>query len=886
MLKTSLLRHNRQLIVFSLMLLLFLGALATWGAHQHFLAKTKSAHIGTQTALLKERIDKKEKILHGVMLALSQNSAIQKALAYEDRDALDRELGHLRETFSTWTGFDNYGFHAITFDGRSLYRSYDPDSFGQDVSAHPMLQQAMSDLTAAVTRLELSGFGDAYRVVSIQPVFSVDDPQELVGFITVSQGLKQVLNEFSDQGHAYAVFRKGRVADSDSASSWGVDKAAYFSGQAVSDWRLNAQSMRAGELHEKGQWFYFVQPLNFDASGDAPEAYHLVATPRERLLDQAWEKTFQVIWVLIAALIALVLGGLMQLGLLHFNVLKPLRGLTQTMRNIVDTQRYDQPVWIDKDDEIGEVSQAFNQLLQTTNRVLFDLKYLKIAIDQTLIVSRAAPTGTITDVNDNFCEISGYAREELIGQPHSIIRHPDTPSETFRDLWATIQRHRIWSGEIQNRRKDGSSYHVMSHIIPILDAEGRLVEYLSIRQDISLIVALRESLQASAEEAQKEKALAQEANQAKSQFLSSMSHELRTPLNAIIGFSQLMELSEMGAQQTQQLQTIQASGKHLLQLINDILEFAKLEVGQLPMQFAVTDMVALTDEATQLIAADAKAQGIRLESEHQSGAAFAYVDALRARQVMINLLSNAIKYNRPEGRVSVTSRQVDTVDGQAWQLQVADTGIGMSPEQLSQLFEPFNRLGQESSGVEGTGIGLSITRDLIEQMHGRIEVRSQPGQGTAFLVYFPLVEAGESVDPDSDRPVPDPAARKPSDQTVMVLCVDSDPGRMAALSEAVEPFDRVTLKIAPTWDNAQDQWRHSWPHVVVLNACDSEVPERVATLKAEYEEAGHALQLYGMVEKTDQAVALCHQTLFDALLPLPIDQAHLHARLTAVRLGL
>ncbi|MDR9500137.1 MAG: hypothetical protein RI556_13245, partial [Hydrogenovibrio sp.] len=100
------------------------------------------------------------------------------------------------------------------------------------------------------------------------------------------------------------------------------------------------------------------------------------------------------------------------------------------------------------------------------------------------------------------------------------------------------------------------------------------------------------------------------------------------------------------------------------------------------------------------------------------------------------------------------------------------------------------------------------------------------------------------------------------------------------------PFDRVTLTIAPTWDNAQDQWRHGWPHVVVMNACDPEVPERVAALKAEYEEAGHALQLYGMVEKTDQAVTLCHQTLFDALLPLPIDQAHLHARLTAVRLGL
>ncbi|KUJ72782.1 HAMP domain-containing histidine kinase [Thiomicrospira sp. WB1] len=883
MFRTSLLRRNRQVLAFSLLLLLSLGILSLWAAHHYFLAEAKSGFVAKQTALLQERIDKKQKILHGVMLALSQNSTIQRALAFEDRQALHEELGHLRETFATWTGFENYGFHAITFDGRSLYRSYAPDSFGQDVRQHPMMREAMSDLTQAVTRLGQGGFGQAYRVVSIQPVFSLTDATELVGFMTVSQGLKQVRLEFEQSQMPYAVFRQTPGSDKTASPVWQVDAAEYFSGQPIATWQLSQWDLMPGQVHKKAHWYYFVQPLNFGLAA-SPEAYHLVAVPQVRLQEQAWQKTMQVAWVLVAALLAMVVGGLMQLGLLHFNVLKPLRRLTAAMQDIVTTQRYDRSVWVDQDDEIGDVSQAFNQLLDKTNRVLFDLKYLKIAIDQTLIVSRADLHGTITDVNDRFCEISGYHRDELLGQPHSLVRHPDMPSETFRDLWATIQSKEIWSGEIQNQRRDGTSYHVMSHIIPILDAEGNLTEYLSIRQDISLIVALKESLQAAAEEARKEKALAQEANQAKSQFLSSMSHELRTPLNAIIGFSQLLELSQKDAQQTQQLQTIQASGKHLLQLINDILEFAKLEVGQLPMQFEATEMVGLTEEATQLIASEADAQGIGLDVEHRDAPVFAQVDPLRARQVMINLLSNAIKYNQPHGRVSVTSRQVATDQGPMWQLKVVDTGIGMDADQLASLFEPFNRLGQERSGIEGTGIGLSITRDLIEQMKGRIEVTSQPGEGSCFVVRFPVIDPAERPLSEEDQAVSDPT--QASRQTLSILYVETDPQRMSVVSEAIESFDDVTLNIAPTWANAEDQWCHGWPQIVMVNACDAQAPEQTEKLRRAYEDAGRSVQLYGVLDKSAQSASLCHQSVFDSLVFLPLDQTHFRARLTAVRLGL
>ena len=171
---TSLLRRNRQLLALSLVVVLVVGLASIWGGYQYFLTQAKQGFVTKQTALLKERIDKKQKILHGVMLTLAQTPSVQKALAFEDRDALAQALGPLRGQFAQWTGFENYGFHAITFDGRSLYRSYAPDSYGQDVSAHPLMQQAMADLSRPVTRLGQSGFGQAHRVISIQPVFAPD----------------------------------------------------------------------------------------------------------------------------------------------------------------------------------------------------------------------------------------------------------------------------------------------------------------------------------------------------------------------------------------------------------------------------------------------------------------------------------------------------------------------------------------------------------------------------------------------------------------------------------------------------------------------------------------------------------------------------------------
>ncbi len=229
------------------------------------------------------------------------------------------------------------------------------------------------------------------------------------------------------------------------------------------------------------------------------------------------------------------------------------------------------------------------------------------------------------------------------------------------------------------------------------------------------------------------------ANVAKSAFISRASHELRTPLNAVVGFAQLLETTPAvieDDQLAQQVGLILSAGNHLTTLVDDLLHLSRIESGQLALSEAPVDLCAVVFESIQLLEAAAAARGIHL---HQGTPAQAWVlaDRTRLRQVLINLASNAVKYNRLNGRVELLVRRQEG----HWCVQIHDTGEGLTTEQLSHLYEPFNRLGAERGPVEGTGLGLSIARQLVLGMKGRLEVQSTPGQGSVFSVSLPAIPA-------------------------------------------------------------------------------------------------------------------------------------------------
>ncbi|SER14715.1 Signal transduction histidine kinase [Solimonas aquatica] len=235
----------------------------------------------------------------------------------------------------------------------------------------------------------------------------------------------------------------------------------------------------------------------------------------------------------------------------------------------------------------------------------------------------------------------------------------------------------------------------------------------------------------------KRAAEAQSANQAKTQFLSRISHELRTPLNAILGFAQLLESDLQGSAQAPQVEQILLAGRHLLALIDEVLDIARIESGSLKLKLEAQPLQPLIQEACDLVAPLATRHRIRLQhsGEHENLAALA--DRQRLLQVLINLLSNAIKYNRPQGEVRISLQESE---GKV-RIAVQDSGVGIPAAQIPRLFTPFDRLGAESGTVEGTGLGLAVSRQLMLHMGGDIEVSSKPGQGSVFVLRLDMAQA-------------------------------------------------------------------------------------------------------------------------------------------------
>jgi protein-histidine pros-kinase len=262
-------------------------------------------------------------------------------------------------------------------------------------------------------------------------------------------------------------------------------------------------------------------------------------------------------------------------------------------------------------------------------------------------------------------------------------------------------------------------------------------------RDLRLIVALRDvSTLREAEQAQLARKQAEAANQAKTEFLSFMSHELRTPLNAILGFAQVMlseQTPEPSKRQRGQLGHIRAAGKHLHVLISDLLDMGRIEAGKLAVDCQPLALEDALDDVFLVLDAMAQSAGLRFEKPRDlARLPLVLADATRLRQLLLNLLSNAIKYNRPKGSVNVFA----SVSDDAVILHVEDTGIGMSAAQVEQLFVPYNRLGRESSRIEGVGIGLVVTKKLVDLMNMKLHIESEPGKGTRATLTIPRADPG------------------------------------------------------------------------------------------------------------------------------------------------
>jgi len=338
-------------------------------------------------------------------------------------------------------------------------------------------------------------------------------------------------------------------------------------------------------------------------------------------------------------------------------------------------------------------------------------------------------------VNRRFEEVLNVRADVVVGRTDYDIMLPDVADSVRANDQRVLATGRQIEIEEEVPRGDTPLWY-LSVKFPLRDAAGEVYAVCGISSDIT------ELKRAQRELSQREQA--ERASRAKSEFLSRVSHELRTPLNAILGFGQLLEVEPLSARQHASVNQIMKGGRHLLELVDELLEISRIESGEFKVSLRPVDVAAALQDILHLLQPLAAERDVSIVSRTGGDPAWALADEQRTKQVLLNLLSNAIKYNRRGGEVDVSIAEGDPGH---LSLRITDTGRGIAPEHLERLFSPFDRLGAEQSTIQGTGLGLALSKLMVEAMNGRLGVESIVDVGSTFVLDLPVAEA----------PVPEPA---------------------------------------------------------------------------------------------------------------------------------
>ncbi|WP_373988442.1 PAS domain S-box protein [Duganella sp. BuS-21] len=422
--------------------------------------------------------------------------------------------------------------------------------------------------------------------------------------------------------------------------------------------------------------------------------------------------------------------------------------------------------------------------------------------------------GVISDVNHQMSLLTGCSREQLIGTPFkTYFIDPELAEAAIRQV---LREGAVIDFELVAISRDGVPTPVSYNATTYHDSENRLQGVFAAARNIAERKQLENVLQEKNVELELSRAAAEKANQAKSEFLSNMSHELRTPLNAVLGFAQLMESATPQPSPAQKLsiEQILKGGWYLLRLINEILDLAMIESGKLAMALEPMSLTEVLKDCQVMIAPQAASRHIAITFALDDLPHIVYADRTRIKQVMINLLSNAIKYNRDHGQASV---RCEAAPGGRLRVSVTDTGVGLSASQIKQLFQPFNRLGQESASTEGTGIGLVVTKQLVELMGGTIGVDSTVDVGSTF--WFELITTTDALQSWNEALVMPVAELSGAPHAALrtLLYVEDNQANVNLVEQLIERRSDLTLLVALNGEAGVGMAREHRPDVILMD---------------------------------------------------------------------
>jgi len=443
-------------------------------------------------------------------------------------------------------------------------------------------------------------------------------------------------------------------------------------------------------------------------------------------------------------------------------------------------------VWMQKTFQEQEKAQkATLREKEKAERANAHLLAVDHALNEHAMVARADLKGIILSVNDAFCENTQYSSNELVGNHFTMLDSGFHPDEFFIEMQKTLDTGAVWSGNIQNKKKDGSVFWGGTTLSPVKNNAGEVIEYITIRRDITDLLDAREE--------------AERANQAKSDFLAMMSHELRTPMNAVLGMASLLKATELNELQRDYITAVTDGGEMLMTVLNDILDLSKIEAGKLEIETINVDVRHAIDRLERLWGPNAKDKGIRFVCEiDETVPSVIRGDITRIRQVIYNLLSNAVKFtDEGEVRLTVSADRV-SADKSNLTFAIQDTGVGISREAQTRLFTSFEQADKSiTRKFGGTGLGLAISRKLAHLMGGDITVSSELGKGTCFT--FSL--EAKTVTGQSAKTEAAPEAQKVKDGTknkrrqLRILVAEDNALNQKVLNAFLKPFNHEIIMV-------------------------------------------------------------------------------------------
>jgi len=509
------------------------------------------------------------------------------------------------------------------------------------------------------------------------------------------------------------------------------------------------------------------------------------------------------------------------------------------------------------------------------------LKILKLALDACAnAVILTDPNGTIEWSNPAFSALTGYSIDEVTGANMRLVKSGKQDNQFYQHMWSTILSKSVWRGEIVNRRKDGSTYTVSASITPVLSETGEITHFIATKEDISdrkhwesEIQSMNRDLEYRVEQRTSDllqaKAEADHANLAKSQFLSRVSHELRTPMNAILGFAQVLDARVQDAQTKKDLGMILKGGHHLMTLINELLDLARLESGKEDFHIAsvlVSDVIDQSVELLKPIANHAEVEVLIEQASLQGMVVRA--DRQWLTQVMLNLLSNAIKYNRQRGVVRIKGEQLS--NGMSL-IEVSDTGLGFTATDREKIFQPFTRF--SNLQVEGSGLGLSLSKSYMDLMGGSIKLSDTSPAGSVFQIEIRTATSEEYA---TSQGVTEPCVPDVAPKQALILYVEDDASNVAVMQEILKLATKHRLLYASTGKEGLQMAITNLPDLILL---DNGLPDTsgkgvLASLKANI-----ATQSIPVIMFSGDAMPTTIQELKDAgavdYLTKPVDMRQL-----------